>query len=138
MPYLVMMGDAIVGSERTPLSPVLFLKVANIFFGIAYISFAIGVVLTIVSGEVDWLGGTVLSLFLVVQSYGHVRIKIWAMKVTAVLLGAANIFAIFYLVPSYEPHLVAALGERLLKFFGITIVTVFAILIYWLSSRKER
>lgn len=135
---MVAAGTANVDSNRTQSVKTLFTRTVNIFLSVGYISYAFVVASQVVNGHVNLFSGLIVLLFFIIQAYGHMRMSTWAMKISAALFGVMNIFSVFYLLPSYESELMPSFSERLLKFIGITIITVFVISTYWIANTRER
>ncbi|MEK7990159.1 MAG: hypothetical protein VSS52_004080 [Thiotrichaceae bacterium] len=113
----------------------IFLKLANLFFILCYLSLVVIATQKLLLGDYLFLRLVALAFF-TTQLVGHVLGKSWALKMTAAILGGLNIIFLIALIPfPFEPELKPVFFERFVLFFQWTMATISALILY--SLRKK-
>lgn len=104
---------------------------ANGIVGTCYVG-AVGIVgLRLASGQTAFIGSAIFIACLLSLAYGHFRLRVYAVMMTAAICGAASLLTLVQLFFAYEPALLPPFRERALQFVLSIVLTSLAMLNYF-------
>lgn len=78
------------------------IRFLNWVIAIAYGNAGMNLIYRLVANDVPFIGSLVLAIPAFVQTYGHIRLRSWAAKITTTILGVVTFLALLFLIPGYE------------------------------------
>ena len=114
------------------------LKYLNRLVAIAYLLIDMKVIAAYMLDSTNIIGTTLIIGGSIIQIYGHLRNRLWALKITAAIWGIINILALFYLLPIYPSEMNQPLFERLILFVGITLISITLVSNFYLSQKYAK
>jgi len=109
-----------------------FLVSANLIIAVAYASLTCYLGWRQVTTGTSLLGAIVLMSLAAALCYGHLRMRSWALKITAVISGVIVALSFFYLVPGFDQDQLPPLQERGVKVLLIVLIAAVLIANYYL------